>query len=182
MANKQNIRLIESDLNRIIKESVNKVLKENLKNNFTQKYEYLTDLLDMYENMVSDGNSLSNEQLSQIEEIYDFLLQTNSNDNAFQNEWIEVAERLLGKFKRVKNHKSKIDESILTEGRLSKQIMFYESALLVASLALNYNEPKINEMLRRELSKMFDDVRDIEIYFTSKYISSSDCNFSAVVI
>ena len=94
---KQIIRLTEGDLHRIIKESVNNILKET--NNFNKKYEYLTDLLDTYENMVYDGISLSNDQIYQIEEIYNFLLQTNANDNVLHNEWIKVAERLLDKFK-----------------------------------------------------------------------------------
>lgn len=90
------IRINETELNNIIKESVRKLLKENTLNNFNNKYEYLTDLLDRYRNMVSDGITLSNNQISQIEEIYDFLLQTNSQDNLIHDNWIEIAKSLLG--------------------------------------------------------------------------------------
>ena len=59
-----------------------------------------------------------------------------------------------------------IKESV---NKLSKENIFYEAALLVASLALNYKEPRLDEILRKELNKMYDDVTDIEIYFTSQY-------------
>jgi hypothetical protein len=91
MAKKQIIRITESDLKRVIKESVNKILKED----FQSKFEYYTDILDAYYNKMKDGVMLSNDQMKQIEEIYDFLTDTYAYDDDTHYQYINMARELL---------------------------------------------------------------------------------------
>lgn len=58
------------------------------------KYDYLTDLLDVYANMAHDGHILSKEQKEQVMDARDFLVE-NNGVSQYQDLWIELAESLI---------------------------------------------------------------------------------------
>ena len=79
----------ESKLRRVVRESL-------LKEAYSDKLSYMTDALDYYANMVNSGKQLSQEQLSHVQEIYDFLNDTNSHDNyEVMTYWMPLAQNLL---------------------------------------------------------------------------------------
>lgn len=79
----------ESKIRRIVRESL-------LKEAYSDKLSYMTDALDYYANMVNSGKQLSQEQLSHVQEIYDFLNDTNSHDNyEVMTYWMPLAQNLL---------------------------------------------------------------------------------------
>ena len=65
---------------------------------FEEKYEYATDLLDSYYNMMDDGKMLSGDQLRQVGEIVKWLEEHNANDNPKQDEWIKMGYEILDRF------------------------------------------------------------------------------------
>lgn len=85
-------QLIGDQFENIIRESVKRALKEN----YATKYEHFTDILDYYGDKISDGHTLSREQKEQIGEILDWLEQTNAHDNPAVDEWIRLAQELIG--------------------------------------------------------------------------------------
>jgi hypothetical protein len=79
----------ESKLRRVVRESL-------LKEAYSDKLSYMTDALDYYANMVNSGKQLSQDQLSHVQEIYDFLNDTNSHDNyEVMTYWMPLAQNLL---------------------------------------------------------------------------------------
>ena len=89
---KRTIRLSENKLHNIIKESVKRVLREA----YEDKISHINDAFDFYANKVSDGQQLSNEQLAQIQEMYDFLNDTNAHDNVLVTDYlIPMAQNFL---------------------------------------------------------------------------------------
>lgn len=89
---KRTIRLSENKLHNIIKESVKLVLREA----YEDKISHIDDAFDFYANKVSDGQQLSNEQLAQIQEMYDFLNDTNAHDNVLVTDYlIPMAQNFL---------------------------------------------------------------------------------------
>lgn len=79
----------ESKIRRIVRESL-------LKEAYSDKLSYMTDALDYYANMVDSGKPLSQDQLSHVQEIYDFLYDTNSHDNyEVMTYWMPLAQNLL---------------------------------------------------------------------------------------
>lgn len=88
---KRTIRLTESNLHKIIKESVTKILKED----FNDKFRHCTDILDTYYNKYYDGFTLSNNQIKQIEEIYEFLKDTYAYDDETHYQYLNMAKELL---------------------------------------------------------------------------------------
>lgn len=90
--NKKTIKITESDIHKIVSETVKRLLPEA----YQDKYEHATDALDFYANKVHDGHVLSNDQLQHIQEIYDFLKDTNANDNyELMTYWLPMAKNLL---------------------------------------------------------------------------------------
>ena len=89
---KRTIRLSENKLHSIIKESVKRVLREA----YEDKISHINDAFDFYANKVSDGQELSYEQLAQIQEMYEFLNDTNAHDNVLVTDYlIPMAQNFL---------------------------------------------------------------------------------------
>ena len=89
---KKTIRLSENKLHNIIKESVKLVLREA----YEDKISHINDAFDFYANKVSCGQKLSEEQLAQIQEMYDFLIDTNAHDNELVTDYlIPMAQNFL---------------------------------------------------------------------------------------
>ena len=87
---KQRIRLTDSQLYNIVNESVKRLISEK----FEYIYDDYTDILDMYYNQVMDGKPLSGEQIRQVEEIRDYLIDHDANDNIYLPTWIRLADDL----------------------------------------------------------------------------------------
>ena len=85
------IKINESDLRSMISEAVENYLKES----WQDKYDNAVNTLEYYSFMQSEGHRLSNEQIEQVEEIVDFLRDTDANDNPEQKEWIEIGKDIL---------------------------------------------------------------------------------------
>lgn len=90
----------DSDLNRRFTKNeskIRRVVRESLlKEAYSDKLSYMTDALDYYANMVNSGKQLSQEQSSHVQEIYDFLNDTNSHDNyEVMTYWMPLAQNLL---------------------------------------------------------------------------------------
>lgn len=79
-------------LNRLIKENIKLVLREA----YEDKISHINDAFDFYANKVSCGQKLSEEQLAQIQEMYDFLIDTNAHDNELVTDYlIPMAQNFL---------------------------------------------------------------------------------------
>ena len=79
----------ESKLRRIVRESL-------IKEAYADKLDYMGDALDYYANLVNSGRQLSQDQMSHVQEIYDFLNDTNAHDNyAVEMYLIPLAKNLL---------------------------------------------------------------------------------------
>ena len=81
-------------------ESLNRLIKENIKRALREAYEdkisHINDAFDFYANKVSSGQELSDEQLAQIQEMYDFLNDTNAHDNVLVTDYlIPMAQNFL---------------------------------------------------------------------------------------
>lgn len=78
-------------------------MKRRVRESFETKLHYLTDVLDQYSNMVSDGKRLSPQQKEQVEEILDWMTEHNSNDNPAMDDYIGLAQELLGESRKRNN-------------------------------------------------------------------------------
>lgn len=65
---------------------------------FNDKYEYATDIIDSYYNMMDDGNILSGDQLRQVGEIVKWLEEHNANDNPHHDKWVKMGYDILDRF------------------------------------------------------------------------------------
>ena len=68
--------------------------KHKLNESYDDIFDYYTDLLDQYANQVHSGQPLSDEQIQQTEEIRDYLVDHDANDNFYMPSWIELADDL----------------------------------------------------------------------------------------
>lgn len=75
-----------------------KTSKRVIRESYQDTYDYYTDLIDQYYNMMEDGHILSGYQLRQVSEVREWLASTNTHDNPYTDNWIKMATEIIKRF------------------------------------------------------------------------------------